>query len=307
MSLIGQIAPPGEYVAGQATPGTHEAVPHELVHSRASEPRPSTVVADRGSSGLQPAHWLQGLQDFADTAPRPLSPSLRASAAAFAAKGVAADVQTPEIYTTAAEFDLLRHALDQIKGDGTRGFVDTLFARVRTAAGGDSTLEEREAAMEAAMEAEQAQHATFMKSLEKDPPPPPPLPAEEEAHVDKMEAQLLLGLKKLLKHLDRRPPQGCQPLATAVLTALLAEEDDEDAEPSEDAGSAVGAAKGDAVEEVPEPVPDTAGEEPEPPPDTPTFDAAAEASESSLKIFAVEKGGEANEDKNPPDTHQVRT
>ena len=129
----------------------------------------------------------------------------------------------------------------------------------------------------------------------------------KDQHANKIAAQLLLGLNKLLKHQHRQPPQVWQPLATAVLTALLAELDDEDAEPSEGAGSAVGAAKGDAVEEVPEPVPDTAGEEPEPPPDTPTFDAAAEASESSLKIFAVEKGGEANEDKNPPDTHQVRT
>ena len=83
MLLKGQIAPPGRYVAGQATPGTREAVPFELAHSRASEPRPSTVVADRGSSGLQPAHWLQGLLNIADTAPLPFSSSLRATAAAF--------------------------------------------------------------------------------------------------------------------------------------------------------------------------------------------------------------------------------
>ena len=65
----------------------------------------------------------------------------------------------------------------------------------------------------------------------------------KDQHANKIAAQLLLGLNKLLKHQHRQPPQVWQPLATAVLTALPAEEDDEDAEQSEDADFAVGAAK----------------------------------------------------------------
>ena len=85
-------------MAGQATPGACEAVPPEPAHSRASELRPSTVI--RGSPDLQPAQQQQGLQDFADTAPRPLSSSLRASAAAFK-PGVRVHVAAGPAITTA--------------------------------------------------------------------------------------------------------------------------------------------------------------------------------------------------------------